>query len=71
MEGSVDSFSFLASPEGDGAWMQTKEYSVVNCMLQKIINIKDCLYCPITSPFGLLTNNSEISFVRHHVSIIV
>jgi hypothetical protein len=31
MEGSVDSFSFTASPEGDGAWMQAKEYSVINC----------------------------------------
>lgn len=71
MEGSADSPSFTASPEGDGVWMQTKEYRVVNCMLQKIIIRKDCLYCPITSPFGLLTNNSEVSFVRHHDSIIV
>jgi hypothetical protein len=71
MEGSADSFSFTASPEGDGVWMQTKEYSVINCMRLKIIIRKDCLYCPITSPFGLLTNSSEVSFVRRHDSVIV
>jgi hypothetical protein len=51
--------------------MQTKEYSVSNCMPQKIIIKKDYLYYPITSPFGLLTNSPEVPFVRHHDSVIV
>ncbi len=71
MEGEVDSFSFTTPPEGEGAWMQIKTYGLINCMLQKITIRKDCLHCPITSPFGLLTNNSGVSFVRHHDSIIV
>jgi hypothetical protein len=53
MEEAAELFYFTASLEGDGAWIQTKEYSVVNCMLRKIIIRKDCLFCPITSPFGL------------------
>ena len=71
MEGAKDSFAFTASPVGPGAWMQTKEYGIINCLLQRITLRKDCVKCPITSPYGILTNNSETSFVRHRDSIIV
>jgi len=71
MEGAQDSFAFTASPVGEGAWMQTKEYGIINCLLQRITLRKDCLNCPISSPYGILTNNSDVSFVRHHNSIIV
>jgi hypothetical protein len=71
MEGAQDSFAFTASPVGEGAWMQTKEYGIINFLLQRITLRKDCLNCPISSPYGILTNNSDVSLVRHHNSIIV
>jgi hypothetical protein len=71
MEGAQDSFAFTASPVGEGAWMQTKEYGIINFLLQRITLRKDCLNCPISSPYGILTNNSDVSFVQHHNSIIV
>jgi hypothetical protein len=71
MDGAQDSFAFTASPVGEGAWMQTKEYGIINFLLQRITLRKDCLNCPISSPYGILTNNSDVSLVRHHNSIIV
>jgi hypothetical protein len=51
--------------------MQTKEYGIINCMLQRITLRRDCLNCPISSSYGILTKNSDVSFVQHHDSIMV
>ena len=66
-----DIVSFTAAPVGDGAWMQNKIYGVINCVAQRVTLRKDCLKCPITSPFGILSNDSQISATRHHDAIIV
>jgi hypothetical protein len=58
MEGTQDYFAFTASPVGEGAWMQTKEYGIINCLLQRITLKKDCLNSPISSPYGILTNQT-------------
>jgi hypothetical protein len=41
MEGAQDFFAFTASPVDEGAWMQTKEYGIINCLLQRITLGKD------------------------------
>jgi hypothetical protein len=53
MEGSADSFSFTASPEGDGVWMQTKEYSVINSQGARIKVDTNLLREGLTINFGL------------------
>ena len=57
MRGDTDVFSFTASPEGEGAWMQSKIYETVNCLLQRLTLRKDCSLCPITSTIGLISND--------------
>ena len=71
MKGDSGVFSFIASPEAVGAWMQSKTYGVINCVVQKLKMKKDCPLCPITSTLGVVTNSSGISFVHHHDSVIV
>ena len=41
MRGDTDVFSFTASPEREGAWMQSKTYGTVNCLLQRLTLRKD------------------------------
>jgi hypothetical protein len=53
MEGSADSFSFTASPEGDGVWMQTKEYSVINSQGARVKVDTNLLREGLTINFGL------------------
>ena len=64
-------FSFKASPMGGGYWMRTVKYSVKNCVVQEITLKKDCLDCPTTSPYGVLTNDSKTTSVVTHDSTIV
>ena len=62
---------YKASPKGEGSWMRTVTYAIKNCVVQKISLKKDCLNCPITSPFGILTNKSDTSFVITHDATII
>lgn len=64
-------FSFRASPRGEGSWMRTVDYAVRNCVVQEITLKKDCINCPITSPYGVLTNSSEATSVVSRDSTIV
>ena len=70
-ETSPNLFSYKASPMGEGSWMRTVTYSIKNCVVQLISLKKDCLNCPISSPFGILTNNSDISSVITHDATII
>lgn len=70
-ETSPNLFSYKASPTGEGSWMSTVVYTIKNCIVQQISLKRDCLNCPITSPFGILTNNSdETSVITHDATII-
>ena len=71
MRGDTDVYSFTTSPEGEGAWMQSKTYGTVNCLLQRLTLRKDCSLCPITSTISLISNYSEIYFAHHHDALIV
>ena len=70
-ETSQNLFSYKASPKTEGSWMQTVTEAIRNCVVQEIVLKKDCLNCPITSPFGALTNNSNASSVITHDATIV
>ena len=63
--------SYTSFPNGEGVWMQKKTYKSENCMIQKIMIKKDCIDCPITSPFGILKALPNDTFVMHQDSVIV
>ena len=64
-------FSYKASPKTVGSWMQTLTDVIQNCVVQEITLKKDCLDCPITSPFGILTNSSNATSVITHDATVV
>jgi hypothetical protein len=68
---SPNLFSYKASPNGKGTWMQTKVEKIKNCIVQEITLKKDCRTCPITSAFGILTNDSNASSAITHDSTII
>jgi hypothetical protein len=70
-ETSPNLFSYKASPKTEGSWMQTNVDAIRNCVVQEITLKKDCIECPITSPFGVLTNSSNASSVITHDATIV
>ncbi len=70
-ETSQNTFSYKASPKNEGSWMQTEVETIRNCVTQEIILKKDCINCPITSPFGILTNNTNATAVITHDATIV
>ena len=51
--------------------MQKKTNKSENCVIQKIIMRKDCITCPITSPFGIVKDLPNDTFVRHQDSVFV
>jgi hypothetical protein len=66
-----DLYAYKAEPIGEGTWMQQKEYIIRNCVEQQITLKKDCLACPITSPYGILTNSStDTSAMTHDATIV-
>jgi hypothetical protein len=66
-----DLYAYKAEPIGEGTWMQQKEYIIRNCVEQQITLKKDGLACPITSPYGILTNSStETSAMTHDATIV-
>ena len=71
VEISPKTFSYKASPNSEGTWMQRITFIVRNCVLEEITLKKDCRNCPITYPFGILTNNSDASsMITHGFTII-
>ena len=50
---------FVAEPKGDGIWMKTIQYSILNCLTKKIKLIRDCDTCQLMSPMGPL--NASLS----------
>jgi hypothetical protein len=67
-----DLYAYKAEPIGKGTWMQHKEYIIRNCVEQQItLKKKNCLACPITSPYGILTNSStDTSAMTHDATIV-
>ena len=56
-------WSYTGSPREVGVWMRTVTLSERNCVVQTITLKRDCQGCPITSPYGTLTNHSEATSV--------
>ena len=56
MNGKDGTYSYVSSPIGEGSWMRTVTYTVKNCIVQTITFKKNCVSCPITSPYGNLNN---------------
>lgn len=59
----LNTFTYTASPTGEGSWMHTVTYSVENCVVQDVILRKDCRECPITAPTGVLTKHLDSTSV--------
>ena len=71
MIGDENQFSFTSTPKGEGVWMQKISFTTENCMVQKITLKKDCATCPTTSPFGILKEKPNETFLYHQDSVIV
>ena len=58
-------YSFERTPNGDGRWMATEKYSVLNCVSMTMTMTKQCETCPIVSPFGTLTTDPTVNMAIH------
>ena len=52
-------YKYIAQPVGDGVWLTSQRYTLLNCISQEITLRKDCYSCPIHSPLGILANDSS------------
>lgn len=51
--------------------MQERTETKMNCATRKILLHRDCLTCPVMSPFGILTNKTdETAIVSRDITII-
>ena len=68
---SKNSYEYKGSPKEKGTWMQKITETKKNCATKKITLHRDCLTCPVMSPFGVLTNKTDVtSVVSRDVTII-
>lgn len=52
--------SFIKKPvAGEGAWLSTKEYSVINCVLTNIALTLEHREGPVISPFGIIAESPD------------
>lgn len=63
-----NTWEFSRNPVGEGIWMTSRQYKVVNCRIKTIKLEQECINCPIKSPYGIVTN---ISTVNHVISNLV
>ena len=59
MQASENTISFTASPTGEGKWYVTREYHVLNCLVEKITLKQNPEEHLIKSPFGLLNATQQ------------
>jgi hypothetical protein len=67
----TDVYTYDKTPTGVGTWMQTVVETTTNCATRKIVLKKDCLACPVVSPYGSLTNNSDATSYLGRDSTII
>ncbi|EFX65902.1 hypothetical protein DAPPUDRAFT_116854 [Daphnia pulex] len=66
-----NAYEFKGNPTQKGTWMQEVMDTKKNCETKKILLHRDCLTCPVMSPFGVLKNKmDETSVVSRDVTII-
>jgi hypothetical protein len=62
-EVSKNLYEYRRNPKEKGTWMQKITETKKNCATKKVILHRDCLTCPVMSPFGVLTNKTEVTTV--------
>lgn len=62
---------FEEEPRGDGQWMQSIDYTTLNCIVEEIELEKACDDCPITPPLGELGNDTTAGVAKHNHVIVV
>ncbi|EFX72223.1 hypothetical protein DAPPUDRAFT_110964 [Daphnia pulex] len=66
-----NAYEFKGNPTQKGTWMQEVIETKKNCATKKILLHRDCLTCPVMSPFGVLTNKTdETAVVSRDITII-
>jgi hypothetical protein len=66
-----NAYEFKGSPKEKGTWMQERTETKMNCATRKILLHRDCLTCPVMSPFGVVTNKTdETAVVSRDITII-
>jgi hypothetical protein len=53
-EVSKNLYEYRRNPKEKGTWMQKITETKKNCATKKVILHRDCLTCPVMSPFGVL-----------------
>ncbi|EFX64999.1 hypothetical protein DAPPUDRAFT_117655 [Daphnia pulex] len=65
-----NAYEFKGNPTQKGTWMQEVIETKKNCATKKILLHRDCLTCPVMSPFGVLTNKTdETAVVSRDITI--
>ena len=66
MEKDGSTFKYLHEATGEGKWLTTQRYTLLNCFTQEITLYREETDGPIHSPFGIIANNSNASFAFHN-----
>ncbi|KZS06531.1 Uncharacterized protein APZ42_029985 [Daphnia magna] len=71
MQSSPTTISFTATPTGEGAWYATREYHVLNCLVEETTLGQESPNSLIESPFGFLNATQQHGqIVQNHNSIV-
>ena len=71
MQSSGTSSSFIATPIGEGAWYDTKNYEIINCLVEEITLRQYASEDLIESPFGMLNATpTDKQFIHNHNTIV-
>ena len=71
MQASETTISFTTSPTGEGKWYATREYHVLNCLLEKITLKQNPEEHLIESPFGILNATQQDKQITYNHNTIV
>jgi hypothetical protein len=71
MQASATTLSFTASPTGEGKGYATREYHVLNCLVEKITLKQNPSEHLIESPFGLLNATQQDKQITYNYNTIV
>ena len=71
MQASETTISFTTSPTGEGKWYATREYHVLNCLLEKITLKQNPEEHLIESPFGIVNATQEDKQITYNHNTIV
>ena len=71
MEKDGTTYKYLHEATGEGKWLTTQRFTILNCFTQEITLYREEANGPILSPFGILTNETKVNYAFHNDLTIV